>query len=118
MENAAALAANDPESKERISDDNELYELTFTAEDLNSLVCALEDTLSRPVTKYGCFWTHKGIEDTAALLKRLSILCNGEASYPTPWTAKQRLEWQKASAAVQRILNLPARTAQEAQAPL
>lgn len=119
MKTLETLPANDSLESENIStNDNEIFELKFTEADLITLCCTLEDALTRPCSSDGSAWTCLGVDQASALLRRLSILANGEPQRPLPWTRDQRYDWREAWITTRRALGLPGRLPTLDKAPL
>ena len=88
----ASLRASDDASQLEGRSSSDIYDLKLTESELYILVSAVNDSLSRPVSSGG-IWLKKGVDEAAALLRRLSIVAFGYPDEPVPWTAVQRVEW-------------------------
>ena len=86
--------------------DDSTYELKFTEAELETLLSALEDAISRPFPSKDSMWTRDGLKDAIKLANRLHVLVFGRTMKLEPWTKKARDQWRQAILHERRTLGL------------
>jgi hypothetical protein len=103
MEAVHLVAAQPPSQSEDLSEPGKFFHLSFSEAEVGTLVGALHDSLSRPVTSCG-IWLQPGVDVAVSLLQRLATCYVGHVEETPRWTAEQREEWREAIAATNSAL--------------